>query len=143
MNSNDVKQIAADWIAWQEKRKPQPSHLHDDDPAFAVVLKLDELIWDDWNMALTIAVEIADRTDDPHLTAILGASTLEKMLERHGYEVLPGFLKAAKANPVFRQALRNVWECSDPYVWEQFLRVRDKLDAPIVPEHITTKRKLT
>jgi hypothetical protein len=138
MEQNDIRKFAEEWITFQAKENPYlgpKQRALDNDPEFEVVARLLQLTHEDWNTALAITVEIANQSNDPWVLEILGASALEDILEEHGYRVLLPFLSAAKANPNFRQALRHIWERSDPYVWEQFLRVRDKLATPELPDY--------
>jgi hypothetical protein len=130
MDDEEIRRIASDWVAIEKTQgretssQPKPS---DDDTRWNVVFGLMDLAHDDWLTATAICEEIATQSDDPYVLGMLGAGPLEDLLEYHGTHVIEPFLKAAKTNPRFRQALRSVWECSDPEVWERFKSVRDTL----------------
>jgi len=130
MDQSEIRKLASDWIAYEKKHEPERGTTREerlDEVAFEIVLKLMELVDDDWINALAICAEIARQSNDPWILEILGAGPLEDLLER-GHEVLQPFLAEAKANPSFRQALRHIWPRSDADLWRRFEAVRDKLE---------------
>lgn len=141
MTVADIDRLAEGWIAYsRECWKRGPTKLPEQLSRFSD--RLADLCFDDPELAVQVCARIAELTDDDRVIELLGAGPLENVLERRRDQVLPSFLREAKANPRFRTALRHIWPSGSPDRGHRprFEAVRERLELPPAdPEPLSKK----
>jgi hypothetical protein len=91
-------------------------------PQYWAIEKFTDLEADYPEVSWTAILEVVDRNPPQRVLANLAAGPLEELLELHGESYIERIEKEARANPVFRDTLRLVWEITNKAVWQRVLK---------------------
>ena len=124
MEASERRRLIKDFVTYCQKSSCEQS---DSDLAeYWAVAFLDEVVYEDPELAWTLVLDFVSLNLDDHAAGCLAAGPLEDLIEYHGKQFIARIEDEAGRDPIFKRLLGEVGECGEPDVWSRVVKARER-----------------